>query len=78
MVQVLTAVSFSLRVPNVTGWMGNMLCSVSICHAGLVYWLVDALCGTAAEMNSHGLLVPSPSLVPAEVFVQPDTEMDHW
>lgn len=57
--------------------MGNTLCSVSICHAGLVYWLVDALHGTAAEMNSRGLLVPSPSLVAAEVFVQPDTEMDH-
>lgn len=77
MVQVPTAVSFSLHAPNVTGWMENTLCLVSTCSKGLAYQLTDTPCGAAARINSHGLLVLPPSLVPVEVSVQPDTEMDH-
>lgn len=77
MVQVPTAVSFSLRAPNVTGWMENTLFLVSTCGGGLAYQLTDTPCGAAAKINSHGLLALPPWLVPAEVSVQPDTEMDH-
>lgn len=71
MAQALTGVSFSSRAPSVTGWMENTLCSVSTAwHAesGSFY-------GIAAKINGCGLLFPSPSIVPAEVFVQPGIEM---
>lgn len=66
MVQAPTAVSFSLRAPNATGWMENTLCSVSTCSGGLAYQLTDTP-GAAAKINSRGLLVPAPSLVLAEL-----------
>lgn len=42
-----------------------------------MYQLTGSPCGAAAKINSHGLLILPPSLVLAEVSVQPDTEMDH-
>lgn len=76
MVQVPTAVSFSLRAPNATGWMENTLCLVSTCSGDPAYQLTDTLCGPAAKINSHGLLVLPPWLVLAEESVQPGAEVD--
>lgn len=42
---------------------------------GLACRVLGSFYGIAAKINGCGLLFPSPSIVPAEVFVQPGIEM---